>query len=80
MRNPAWRDADYLGLYVTPSYMRWADESPLEPFRRPVLASLSAFRKAKGDDSDAAWLRAVRYVDQLIVDAERKQGDKIRAL
>src|SRR4051794_2684657 len=52
MRNPAWRDADYLRLYITRRYMRWADDSPLEPFRVRVLASLKAFRRARNNGGD----------------------------
>jgi hypothetical protein len=81
MRSARWQDGEFVRKFVTPHYMHWADESPLEPFRLRVIASLDEYRKATKDGTGNAtvWERVVSDVDGLIAEAERINGHRIKA-
>ena len=81
LRNPRWRDADYLHLYLKRSYFQWADDSPLEPKRAEVESTLHRYMqnaKRSGTALDDEWAAVVAAVDSLIAEAERVQGRRIK--
>jgi hypothetical protein len=80
MGNPAWRDADYLGLYLRRRYLRWSDDSPLEALRLQAQRAINTYRNAvkRGGDADAAWECVRVAVDAIIEKAEDIIGHRIK--
>ena len=82
MRNPRWRDAPYLEIYLRRSYLRWAEGSPVESQRVEAQRALKRYTSAAkrgADDLDTAWASVVTAVDRLIRAAERIEGHSISA-
>ena len=82
MRNPKWRDADYLSKFVQRRYLRWATDTPLEDQRVGVERALKDYKAvaAGSDDAlrDARWRAVQDSVDTLIAEAERIAGHRIK--
>jgi len=82
MSNPRWRDARFLSGYLKRRYLKWADDSPLDPKRLAALDAVARYRRAakqRGYDLDAGWASLLTAIDDLIAEAERVQGHAIEA-
>ena len=81
MRNPRWRDAEYLIKFTKRRYLRWTPGTPLEPLRldaeRAVAAYIAA-AKHKNPLAERRWIEVRASVDRLIEEAERIAGHRIK--
>jgi hypothetical protein len=82
MANSRWRDPDYVLLYVTPGSLAWEPEGPLADYRVGVERALKTYkaakRKGRRADLDELWSAVLGAVDELIAEAERIVGHRIK--
>ena len=81
LRNPRYRNASYVRLYVTPRYLQWSRPSPFDPHLDAIRGSLSAFERLAqrgGAGTDDAWREVLAGVDLLLSEGQRRVGHRIR--
>ncbi|MFI7070681.1 hypothetical protein ACN27B_03040 [Micromonospora sp. WMMD754] len=81
LRNPRYRDAAYVRLYVTPRYLRWSRPSALDAHLEQVrhhLAAVERLTRRQDPGADAAWQAALAAVDALLAEGGRLAGHRIR--